>query len=382
MRSERIFSIMNGLDEKFIDEAESLPPKRGNFLMYTLATVASLFLLISVGSYINNKPNPSLPMLDVTFYENGGMGFSGYMAYSADELVNNNPWTEDCELTHLPVFWNKHPVDGAGWLLSYDWDAMDNALTRVADYLGINDLEIQHNPDSIASPLVYAQSGNMSLKVTHPHLTEVFFEPQIEIPEKYQMTGLDETYEDTYAMAEYLLETYPQLIAMDNPTINISGGDYGSADNQNWQNHSISFYDMTADATKNILNYNFNYTGFTTNNQSGDLWIYRVYNWDLSNVVGCYPIISADKAQELLCRGYYGTNVPEKFRDEKYIVKRELVYRSDIMQTIFIPYYLFYVELPNEYDRNGLNCYGQYYVPAVESRYIENFRDVWNVRHN
>ncbi len=273
-------------------------------------------------------------------------------------------------------------MDGAGWLLSYDWDAMDTALTKVAGYLGITDLEIKHDPDSLASPLVYAQSGNMSLEVTHPHLTEVFFEPQIALPEEYQITGWHASYEEAYSLAEYLLDTYPELIAMENPTIDISGGDYSTRDTGNIQDHHISFYDMTEDATQNILNYNFNHTDFTTDGNTGDLRIYRVYNRDLSEVIGYYPIISADEAQKLLCRGYYGTNVPEEFRDEKYIAKRELVYRSDIMQNIFVPYYLFYVELSDEYDKNGLNCYGLYYVPAVESRYISNFSEVWNIRFN
>ena len=37
-----------------------------------------------------------------------------------------------------------------------------------------------------------------------------------------------------------------------------------------------------------------------------------------------------------------------------------------------MPYYRFYVELPEETQNNGLNTYGAYYVPAVESRYISN----------
>lgn len=383
MRSERIFRIINELDTEFIDEAENIAPgRRRRIPIYTLATAASLFLLIGIGNYLYNRPDPSLPKLDVSFYENGGMGFSGYQAYDASELVNNNPWTEDYELTHLPVFYNNHPVDGAGVLLEYDWPAMDAALLKVAGNLGITDIEIIHDPNYHGTWPVSAQIDNMTFRMHHPHVTEVFFEPQIEVPEEYRIIGLNETYEETYALAGYLLDTYPELIAMENPTIDISGGDYGTNNTENWQHHNISFYDTTEDATQNILNYNFNYTSFTTDHLSGDLWIYRVYNWDLSNLVGYYPIISADEAQKLLCRGYYGTNVPEKFRDEKYIVKRELVYRNDIMQTVFVPYYLFYVELSDEYDRNGLNCYGLYYVPAVESRYIENFSDVWNIRHN
>lgn len=382
MRNERIFKIINELDANLIEEAETINPRHGRAPIYALATAASLFLLISITSYMYHKPNPSLPKLEVNFYENGGMGFSGYQAYSADELVNNNPWTEDCELTHLPVFWNKHPVDGAGRLLSYDWEAMDSALTKVANNLGITDLEIKHSPNAISGPPEHAATDNMTFKMQHPHLTSVFFEKEIEIPQEYKMIYRQETYEKSHALATYILETYPEMISMENPVINISGGDYGTDDAMNWPNYEISFYDNTNDITQNILNYNFNLTIFYTNVKTGNLYIYRVYDSDLSGLIDNYPIISADEAQKLLCQGYYGTNVPEDFPGEEYIAKRELVYRSDIMQSIFIPYYLFYVELPDEYDRNGLNCYGLYYVPAVESRYIENFRDVWNIRYN
>ena len=119
------------------------------------------------------------------------------------------------------------------------------------------------------------------------------------------------------------------------PTINIYGGDYGSDGKENWQDYSISFYDVTEDLTQNILNYNFNLTTFTPDIETGNLWIYRVYQQDLRDVIGYYPIISADEAQILLCRGYYGTNVPEEFRGKEYIAKRELVYRNDIWNIRF-----------------------------------------------
>lgn len=37
-----------------------------------------------------------------------------------------------------------------------------------------------------------------------------------------------------------------------------------------------------------------------------------------------------------------------------------------------MPYYCFYVEIPNMEDDSGLKTYGLYYVPAVEDKYISN----------
>lgn len=383
MKSKRLFIILGEIDPDLINCAENIKPRRSKIPLRAMATAASLFFLVGMGSYIyQNRPDPSLPKLQISFNENGGMGFSGYDAYDISELVNNNPWTEDCTLTHLPVFRNRHPVDGAGTLTEFDWEFMDAALTKVAGYFDINDIEIVHSTEKITQYLpVSAQAEGMEFKMYHPTDVEVFLDPAWEIPEEYRLTDYSSTYEETYALAQYLLTAFPELIPMKNAAIDVWGGDYGNSGTEYWQSYHIAYYDMTDDDTQNILNYNFNRTSFTFNTE-GNLYIYRVGQTDLRDLMGYYPIISADKAQELLCKGYYGTNVPEDFRDEKYIAKRELVYRSDIMQDIYIPYYLFYVELPEEYGKNGQTCFGLYYVPAVESKYIENFPEVWNIRFN
>ena len=380
MRSERLFNILSEIDSELLEDVENITRKKHTLPLRTFATAASLFLLLGIGSYIySNQPDPSLPKLEVSFYENGGMGVSGYWAYDIRELVNNNPWTEDCELTHLPVFRNRHPVDGAGTLVEFDWEFMDAALTKVAGCLGIEDINITHSTEKISQYLpVHAQVDGMEFKMYHPTDVEVFLDPAWEIPEKYRITDYSSTYEETYALAEYVLTAFPELIPMENPAIDVWGGDYGSNGTENWQHHYIAFYEMTDDETQNILNYNFNRTRFTFNSE-GNLSIYRVGESDLRDIIGYYPIISADEAQNLLCRGYYGTNAPEDFRGEKYIARRELVYRTDIMQNIYVPYYVFYVELPEEYNRNGLKDYGLYYVPAVESKYIKDFTEVWNI---
>lgn len=57
----------------------------------------------------------------------------------------------------------------------------------------------------------------------------------------------------------------------------------------------------------------------------------------------------------------------------EYIAKAELVYRSGPLEEMLIPYYRFYVLLPEEeLSGEGLKSYGAYYVPAIEDEYIEN----------
>ncbi len=379
MRRERIFQVFNELDADLIDTAERIAPKHRPIPRKILATAASLFICLGVGYIYNSRPDPALPRLEVSFYDNGGMGTSGYWAYDSSELVNNNPWTEDCTLTHLPVFRNRHPVDGAGTLIEFDWEFMDAALTKVAGYLGIDNPKITHSAEKTLSYLpVSAQGEGMEFEMYHPTDVEVFLAPAWDIPEEYRLTDYSSTYEETYTLAEYILTAFPQLIPMEHVAIDVWGGYYGSDGTENWQHHNIAYYELTDNETQNILNYNFNRTRFTFNAE-GNLCIYRVGQTDLSEIIGYYPIITADEAQRLLCRGYYGSNASEDFCGEEYIVKRELIYRTDIMQNIYVPYYLFYVELPEEYGKNELKEYGLYYVPAIESKYIEDFREVWNI---
>ncbi len=86
---------------------------------------------------------------------------------------------------------------------------------------------------------------------------------------------------------------------------------------------------------------------------------------DLSQKMGNYPIITSKDAKNLLLNGNYITSVPYQLPGEKFVAKTELIYRTGTNEKYFMPYYRFYVELPEE-ERDGLKTYGAYYVPAVE----------------
>jgi hypothetical protein len=141
-------------------------------------------------------------------------------------------------------------------------------------------------------------------------------------------------------------------------------------------NISYDAYEGQGDAIEKILGYNFNYINFYPN-ETGELWIIRRYNADLSQKIGDYPIVSADEARELLLQGRYITTVPEGLPDEKYIASVELIYRAGRYDGVFMPYYRFLAELPSMRRDNGLKTFGAYYVPAVESGYLTEM-PVWD----
>lgn len=92
----------------------------------------------------------------------------------------------------------------------------------------------------------------------------------------------------------------------------------------------------------------------------------------MSKIVGNYPIITPKQASELLLNGNFLTSVPYEMPGSEYVRKMELVYRTGEWEEYYMPYYRFYVELPEDELENGLKTYGVYYVPAVDGTYISN----------
>ena len=107
--------------------------------------------------------------------------------------------------------------------------------------------------------------------------------------------------------------------------------------------------------------------------------------------IGDYPIITIDKAQEMLLEGKYLTTVVDERFIKNGVVSAEdievakLVYRcSSGHDKYFMPYYCFYVELDNSWQAepysSGLT-YGAFYVPAVSEEYLSDLT-VWNGSFN
>lgn len=227
-------------------------------------------------------------------------------------------------------------------------------------------------PEGYFNPTkLLAEENGFRIEVDQTMTATIFFAPAQSLPEKYHFT-YHSSYEDILSTAEYLKQKYKDLIGIDNPQINVYGGNYND---QLEQTYSIEFFDANGSETEQILNYNFNRIAFYCDD-SGNLFMVRIHQPDLSQKAGDYPIITSEKAEELLASGNYITNVPDEMPGLEYVSKVELVYHSETYDTYFMPYYCFYVELPGK-EENGLKTYGTYYVPAVRGDYISNM-PTWN----
>lgn len=410
--------------KSYEEMAESVLEHRNRYVadrrrkMRKRVTMVSCFCFMAVlgtgvwyaGILNNGSDIPNRDMDDIKYQNtevgvgkdiNGAMGFEGYMAYDISELVSANPWREDAAITTLPVYKNPITYNEQLNASGADFDKMRELLIEIAGRMGVDTNEVTVTVDApdeattqeIAEKLqgvgdtvsdgyfdpsisLMIETEGMQIKIDQNMTVEIRFDPAVSLPSEYHFTD-HASYEDISDVAEYLKTEYKDLIGFDDPQINIYGGDYNIYSEQGYD---IEFFDANGGDTEQIINYNFNRVAFYCDYE-GKLFLARVFRPDLSELVGDYPIITPEEAAELLSNGSYVTSVPYEMPGMEYVKKVELVYRTGIMEEYYMPYYRFYIELP-EVERDGeMKTYGAYYVPAVSGEYISDI-PTWNGSFN
>lgn len=343
---------------------------------------------------------PDLPMLTVWDESRvpiaGGDG--GTWLYDISEYVNANPWREDAGLTTLPVFSNPlayfiDPKTHDPIVTGADPDKMRELLLDVAGRFGLDTdtLTILDDapdeaarqrllkrfngtiPDGYLDPTrLMIKTDSLEIKVDQTLTAEITIDPSIPLPDAYNFK-FHASYEDLSAVAEYLKTEYKDVLQFDSPLINVYGGGY---DINFEQSYHIEFFDAGASDVERIVNYNFNRIAFYGGSE-GKLWLARIFRPDLSGKVGDYPIITLDEAKELLSNGKYVTSTRREMPGMEYVKKAELVYMPNTIYSYdsnqyIMPYYCFYVEMPDQKYKDALNTYASYYVPAVRGEYISD----------
>lgn len=400
MNTRKFSDAISEIDDKYYEEAANYQSRRKKNTWIACGSIAAMLaIMVYAGTRFLPQKAPETaaerPMLTISENASDGMGFESYRAYDISELVNANPWNDSLDISTLPVYRNPLTYDKNFIASGADFDKMHELLLEVADRLGLDSEKLDITDDApdketrkmitesfkIAGKKVpegyfnptklLAEENGFRIEVDQTMTATIFFDPAQSLPEKYHFTYRS-SYEDILSTAEYLKQEYKDLIGIDNPQINVYGGNYND---QLEQTYSIEFFDANGSETEQILNYNFNRIAFYCDD-SGNLFMVRIHQPDLSQKAGDYPIITSEKAEELLASGNYITNVPDEMPGLEYVRKVELVYHSETYDAYFMPYYCFYVELP-EKEENGLKTYGAYYVPAVRGDYISNM-PTWN----
>lgn len=419
MKPYELLEKIGEINDDFIAEANPQskarrisPFARWGALAACLALSMFTLYRILPSRSIDPAPGPdSLPMLTITEGMNEGMGFEGYSAFDIREIVSDNPWSLSSSISILPVYKNPLSYDKYSQVIGSDIEKMKGLLLSVAERLGMDAYSTEITSDvadeyaraaiiekfkKTGSPLpedyfkpssVILDKNGVRIEVDQQLTAKITFNPEIGLPDAYSFTHFA-TYEKKAEAAEYLKAEFKELIGMDNAQVNIYGGDYSVFSGEDIeaygkdhaQSYYIEFYEGTGEIVSDIVNFNFNRVAFYPDDE-GKLYLARVFQPDLSLLAGNYPIITAEEAKVLLNEGHYLTSIPEKKPGLEYVAKVELIYRAYGTEEYFIPYYRFYVELPDMERDNGLKTYGAYYVPAVEGKYLTNM-PIWDGSFN
>ncbi len=423
MKKEQISDALNLLNDTFIEETDilrnrqkkvqegamfskifSMAGRYWKWAVVGVCMIAVVFagrqMLVQKSADINQPvQEEKLPMLSITENASDGMGFGGLLAYDISEITNNNPWSGERQPSALPVFKNQLSYDKDFIVSVADFGKMRELLMEIAGRLGLDaaSLEIKDDapdeeekqeiiekmegdvPDGYFNPtMLIAKADGMEITVDQTMQATVSFEPAVKLPDRYNFRN-SASYEETVSVAKYLLGQYKGFLCMESPQINIFHGDYSKYDAGYQQEYRLSFYDAGKNNIEGIINYNFRQAEFDCDD-SGRLFQASIRQADLSQKMGDYPIIQTEEAKKLLLKGNYITTVPYKLPGEEFLAKTELVYRTGAREEYFMPYYCFYVELPEE-EQDGMKTYGAYYVPAVEGKYLSNM-PLWDGSFN
>ncbi len=379
MNGEQVSDALNLLPDELLEETEKVRSRRRQkkIRLQWMAAAACMVLVFYTGLHMiswnlfleNEKELPLLPVnCEWTGGDRGG-GFAGVEAFDSSELVSGNPWGKEAEITTLPVYKNvffdtykKHAEAYGG-----DFNQMESVVRDVAYKLGLDgdNFEVEEKKGGYyLNAYLGGEEDGISIEVGHDLETTIEFDPAVTIPDQYHF-AYHSSYEELEQVAKYLKKKYQALLGMEEPKENIDGGDYGY---NLKQLYDLYFYEGKGDLEEQIINYNFNHVEFY--GDKNKLQMIRISQPDLSQKVGDYPILTAKEATELLLNGECITTVPYKVAKKEYVKKVELEYWTELREEYFMPYYTFYVEVPQEEQENGMKTYGLYYVPAVEEKYI------------
>ncbi len=382
MRGHDLLDKMELADPAFVEAADAQPPgKRRSWVRW--GAVAAALCLVAAGAFSLWRTGERQPVqtglepISIPDLPKGGMGFEGYLYYDASQICTGNPWRTDMELDTLPVYRNKaYDASGAGVPRGLSPEDMQALLESAADALGVEIISVETitEPKDDVNPAVLELHGatdNGSIEIeADGHIIYNLPDEGVQLPDGYTLAD-DATEEEAQAVLAYLADRYAALIHMEAPVPITWGaynayGDYG---------RKYGVYDGSGDDTADFLNHQFRRVSFVSNGD-GELWFIRMQDWQLvAEKVGDYPIISPEEAEERLLTGHYQTSVPYAMPGEEYVAKVELVYRTGRLEEMLIPYYRFYVLLPEEKTvgegrDSRLQCYGAYYVPAIAAEYI------------
>lgn len=386
MRGNELLDKMELIDPAYVEAADTVAKRKKNVFI-KWGAIAACLCLVAAGAVRfaqqNVPPHPDNPDLaPITIPELfSGMGFEGYLVYDASELDNGNPWSKDMNITSLPVYKNgSYDSSGAGVPVGLSEEEMIDRLNFAVSTLDLEVLSTETisdgfagnssetNPSTVPTQIV-AHTDNGTVYISADGgISYCLPDEGLALPPEYNFTANNTSEDEAENALSYLIDVYDDFLGFAAPSV-ISSGDYNFYGELN---RMYKAYDASGDTLEDILNYNFCSTLFLPNEKGRLFAVVTSPGLLLAEKLGDYPVLTVKEAAKRLAAGNYQTSAPYAFSNKSSIGKVELVYRTGRLEEVLLPYYRFYVLLPDEAVQNGLKCYGVYYVPAIADEYIAN----------
>ncbi|MBE6616897.1 MAG: hypothetical protein E7627_02975 [Ruminococcaceae bacterium] len=380
MKSTLLFEAIGGAKEKYLSASEKVRKPFSRYAgwvacaaCFSIAVIClTLFRPQSPGEIIDPTPTISESLQKINLpseFNVNGMGYEGYSAYDISEITGSSPLAPENVPETMPAFKNKsyNPYMTAYGLTERE------LLAVVYDVLDFFDIKIYDNDftgikkhlftDSNGDPRGFLIPDDTvtrieltvkfgKIEVTANGTVTIWFDKAPIIPEEYD---INVNPEETLL---YCAEMFAGLLRYEKPVVL---GDK-------------TVYDGAGDPTEQLINKTYEYANFYFDSD-GNLSTVRIFN-DLlvAEKLGDYPTITREEAQALLLEGiYYSNYIETEFPGEEYIAHVTVAYRGSNLDKTWLPYYKFYVELPDKVRDDGKKTYATYYVPAIDQEYLESY---------
>lgn len=301
---------------------------------------------------------PTLLVEDYAAYSDS----EGYLAYDISEIYNGSPWKEEWNITTLPVFYN---VDFKN---SSNAENYDNKITIMKNKMKYLEKIAQNFGVTDNYTITYG-TGEGKLESKEISFQTYIYDSSILIefkkPIKLPFENTQQNKEQSEKIISYFIDNYKDCLGWEEAEKALHF-DYSIEGEKHFLLYA---YEKGNTLEQKLLNYYFNNIRIVTNekNEITSAWLKKT---DLSDKIGDYTIITAEQAKQLLYSGKYTSTLANTFSQNMTVVKTELVYRNTIYDSIYMPCYKFFVQLPHT-ESNGLHHYDIYYIPAVEQQYLK-----------
>lgn len=320
-----------------------------------------------------------LPLLNITGgIGNIGSGGGSHIVVKDLSEWMSSPWAEAETPEKLPVYNNYKYTE---YFTPYGFDRED--MEEWVNYIVVAldcELVAMNYQESVNydSGYMSATTDTVEIYVDGKGNIRITFN-ELVLSEEYRMSSQYSEDEIELAMNR-LIEHFQKLLNFSQPekVIEIQYDFLGNEERR------YLVYEGSGDVIEDLLNHHYQLVEFIFSSTDGALEEILIYNGlSCAEKMDDYPIVSVEEARELLLSGnYFSDGASSDFYvDEEKIAAVELLYPGSNLPMILIPYYAFYIELPDDVleksfpelnDSGLLKQYQVCYVPAIDSRYIGN----------